>query len=96
MHWKGKPFLTKLLSEELKGAKISSKVFINESSDSFTMTGVTLTAPNAEPISMQALVVRGLKEVGDNRIELDTMTIVDFALNSKREGKGHHSRHHVE
>ncbi len=83
----GKALFDKLLSEQFRGATVSSANIINDSADSFTMTGVTLNAPNKEPVKIETLVVRGLKEVGEDRIEIDAFTAVGFSLDSRREGK---------
>ena len=83
----GKALFDKLLNEEFRGATISSTNFTNDSADSFTMTGVTLAGPNKEPVKIETLVVRGLKEVGEDRIEIGAFTVVGFSLDSRRDGK---------
>ncbi|MEE9375841.1 MAG: hypothetical protein V3V04_05850 [Rhizobiaceae bacterium] len=82
----GKALFDQIMGKNLKGATVTSKNFISDSADSFTMIDVVVSAPNKEPIKIKTLVVRGLKEIGEDRIEVDAFTILGFSLNSRREG----------
>ncbi|MDD9908744.1 MAG: hypothetical protein OXR62_03545 [Ahrensia sp.] len=72
----GKALLDKWLAQpQLSSVKMTWETVAEQSSDSFTLNGVTITTQRDYKVTVDTLTFEGLKELDDNRIVFDALSI---------------------